>query len=193
MDDEGSGRTMGAQPAALTLEAGRDLGLVREARDGSLDSFEALYRENVSRVYALCLRMCGERGRAEDLTQEVFVRAWTRLASFRGESRFSSWLHRLAVNVVLGDKRSLGRRVEPVRTEASLEEAGDSAPPAEPGRSRDLERAIASLPPGAREVLILHDIEGYRHQEIAAMTGRATGTCKAQLHRARMLLREALK
>jgi RNA polymerase sigma-70 factor (ECF subfamily) len=193
MKDERSGRTMGALPAALALEAGRDLSLVRDARDGSLESFEALYRENVSRVYALCLRMCGERARAEDLTQEVFVRAWTRLGSFRGESRFSSWLHRLAVNVVLGDERSLGRRIEPVSVEADLEEAGEPVPAPEPGRSRDLERAIASLPRGAREVLILHDIEGYRHQEIAEMTGRATGTCKAQLHRARMLLREALK
>jgi RNA polymerase sigma-70 factor (ECF subfamily) len=146
----------------------------------------------VGRVHALCRRLCGDRGRAEDLTQDVFVRAWQRLGTFRGESLFSSWLHRLAVNVVLGEERSRSRRLDlarPAEDIAALELGG---PDPERTGSGDLERAIAALPPGAREVFVLHDVEGYRHEEIAEMTGRSAGTCKAQLHRARSLLREAL-
>lgn len=184
---------IGALPAALTMEPTGEWSLISRARDGDPASFEDLYREHVSRVYALCVRMCGDRGRAEDLTQEVFVRAWRQLGSFRGESKFSSWLHRLAVNVVLGDERHRARRYDPARAtvDLALVERGRSNP--EPGRGRDLEKAIAALPPGAREVLVLHDIEGYRHEEIAGMTGRSAGTCRAQLHRARMFLREALR
>src|SRR5881398_998874 len=139
--------------------------LIQRAQQGDQAAFEALYRAHVGRVYALCLRLTADRARAEELTQDAFVRAWERLASFRGESAFSSWLYRLTVNVVF-----LGQR------------AGQL----------DLERAIAALPPGAREVFVLHDVEGYRHHEIARLNGIAVGTSKAQLFRARRLLREAL-
>lgn len=183
---------MGALAEALSVESGLQSGIVRRAREGDLDAFEALYRENVARIHALCTRMCGDRARAEDLTQEVFVKAWQRLETFRGDSLFSSWLHRLAVNVVLGDERFRSRRIDPARGTNGLEKLEPAGRDPRPERSRDLEEAIASLPPGAREVLVLHDIEGYRHAEIAEMTGRSEGTCKAQLHRARKLLKEAL-
>jgi len=188
----------------VRIEPAQELSLILRVREGDPGSFERLYREHVGRLYALCARMCGDRAHAEDLTQEVFVRAWRQLPSFRGESRFSSWLHRLAVNVVLGDERFRGRRYDLGRANSDLQAAASDG--ADPGRRRglerggsrrvtrqDLETAIAPLPPGAREVLVLHDIEGYRHDEIAEMTGRSPGTCRAQLHRARMLLREALK
>jgi RNA polymerase sigma-70 factor, ECF subfamily len=184
---------MGALPAALTIEPTGEWSLIRRATEGDPGSFEDLYREHAGRVFALCARMCGDRGRAEDLTQEVFVRAWRQLDSFRGESRFSSWLHRLAVNVVLGDERHRVRRIDPARAAVDPSWLDRAASGAGPGRRADLEAAIAALPPGAREVLVLHDIEGYKHEEIAEMTGRSPGTCRAQLHRARRLMREALR
>jgi RNA polymerase sigma-70 factor (ECF subfamily) len=161
-------------------------------------AFEALYREHSGRVYALCLRMSGDPGLAGDLAQESFLHAWQRLGSFRGESLFSTWLHRITVNVVLGEQRSRSRREARVVGDGELAleraERPGRAGVADPsrGRAADLERAIASLPKEARRVLVLHDVEGYRHPEIAAMTGRSVGTCKSQLHRARRLLREAL-
>lgn len=175
---------------AATLGAGESL--VDRAAKGDVDAFEELYRENVGRVYLLCLRMCGDPSRAEELTQEAFVRAWTKLGSFRGASAFSTWLHRVTVNVVLGERRST------VRREARVRPAGDGLPvdlmasEPSPGQALDLERSIAALPEGARRVFVLHDVEGYRHQEIADLTGLAVGTSKAQLHRARKLLRKAL-
>ena len=123
-------------------------------------------------------------------TQDAFVRAWGKLGSFRGEAAFPTWLHRLAVNVVLTDRRSAGRRER--RAEAAAESGPRAQPAPRAGLGVDLERAIARLPPGARAVFVLYDVEGYCHQEIAEMTGIATGTSKAQLHRARRLLREAL-
>jgi RNA polymerase sigma-70 factor (ECF subfamily) len=164
--------------------------LVRRAQDGDESAFEQLYRENVGRVYALCLRLSGDQARAEELTQDVFVRAWEKLSSYRGESAFFSWLYRLAVNVAWGDLRSERRRTTRLVTTAELPERSDDAPP--PGLRLDLERAIATLPPGARTAFVLYDIEGFEHEEIAKMTGWATGTSKAQLHRARRLLRRAL-
>jgi RNA polymerase sigma-70 factor (ECF subfamily) len=167
--------------------------LVRRAQAGDRAAFDALYYRNVERVYAVCLRMSGDAGTAERLTQDAFVRAWQKLGSFRGDSAFSSWLHRLAVNVVLGegrrDRRRLAR-VENVERPEGLEAAADG-PDVEAGM--DLDRAIATLPKGARTVLVLHDIEGYKHEEIAAMLGTAVGTTKAQLHRARRLLRDRLE
>ncbi len=166
--------------------------LVRRAQQGDQAAFHALYRENAGRVHALCLRLTADAAQAEELTQDVFVRAWGRLATFRGDSAFSTWLHRLAVNVVLMDRRAASRRaLRVVATEdpAALERVGHESTP---GLALDLERAIAALPPGAREVFVLHDIEGYRHEEIAELTGIAAGTSKAQLFRARRLLREAL-
>ena len=164
--------------------------LVEQARRRDAKAFEALYRRHVGRVFGLCMRMSADRARAEDLTQEAFVRAWQKLESFRGESRFSTWLHELTVNVVLADVRARSRR--PVFSGGDLDGTDAASPPREPGMHRDLEKAVAGLPPGARAVFILHDVEGHRHDEIAAMAGIAVGTSKAQLHRARRLLREAL-
>ncbi len=165
---------------------------VERAQAGDVDAFEELYRQNVGRIHALCLRMTGNAREAEELTQDAFVRAWEKLGSFHGQSAFSSWLHRLAVNVVLASWRSQGRRRERV---VAIDDVASFQTPAlvsEPRQAIDLERAIAGLPTGARTVFVLYDVEGYRHQEIAEMTGLAVGTCKAQLHRARRLLREAL-
>jgi RNA polymerase sigma-70 factor (ECF subfamily) len=173
-------------------EAEQEWALVERAQRGDLEAFEALYRQSVRRVYAVCVRLAGEPSRAEDLVQEVFVRAWRKLGSFRGESRFSTWLHPLAVNVALGEKRRWGRRElrELPSDDPAVPDRGAS--PTSPGERLDLERAIAKLPNGARSVFVLHDVEGYRHEEIAALTGVTVGTSKAQLHRARRLLRERL-
>ena len=166
--------------------------VVRRAQAGDVAAFEQLYRENLNRVYAVCLRLCADGVKAEELTQDVFVRAWERLKSFEGKSAFSTWLHRLAVNVVLGEKRSESVRVTRIFATDDLEQYDAPSRRSDPGDAMDLERAIAGLPPGARAVFVLHDVEGYRHEEIARMHGTAVGTCKAQLHRARRLLREAL-
>jgi RNA polymerase sigma-70 factor (ECF subfamily) len=173
--------------------------VVRRAQDGDEAAFEGIYRECAGRVYALCLRLTGNAAEAEERTQDVFVRAWQRLGTFRGESAFTSWLHRLAVNVVLAERRATQRReqrVQPVEDPGALERPGRSAAGWEGGgwgEQIDLERAVAALPEGAREVFVLHDIEGYRHDEIAAQAGIAAGTSKAQLFRARRLLREMLE
>jgi len=156
-------------------------------------AFEELYRQHVGRVYALCLRLAGNAAQAQELTQDVFVRAWEKLGSFRGESAFSSWLHRLAVNVVLQDRRATRRRENRVFPTDDLEAHEPASRGHNPGTAMDLEQAIAGLPDGARTIFVLHDIEGYRHEEIAEMTGLASGTSKAQLFRARRLLREALE
>jgi len=169
-----------------------ELRLVRQAQAGDLVAFERLYRENERKVFGLCFRMSSDPALAEELTQEVFVRAWRKLSSFRGESAFSSWLYPLTVNVALSERRSRRRRdARIVATEdpASLERAPRS--PA-PEAGFDLEKAMAALPPGARAVFVLHDVEGRTHEEIAQLLGLAAGTSKAQLHRARRLLREAL-
>ena len=166
---------------------------VRFAQQGDVAAFERLYRENVDRIFALCLRMSGDGARAQELTQDVFVRAWEKLGSFEGKSAFSTWLHRLAVNVVLGNRRAEGIRVGKVFGTDDLEAYETPVRPADPGQALDLERAVAQLPAGARMVFVLHDVEGYKHEEIAEMHGIAVGTCKAQLHRARRLLREALE
>lgn len=168
--------------------------LIRRARAGDAGAFEAIYRAHVGRVYALCLRLAADAGRAEELTQDVFVRAWERLASYRGEAAFSTWLHRLAANLVLDDQRSSRRRdLRMMAGGDEIEDAPCRGTSDGPGDSIDLEHAIAQLPPGARAVFVLHDVEGYQHGEIAEMTGIAAGTSKAQLFRARRLLREALE
>lgn len=177
---------------AQRLEDADQDDLVRLAQAGDRDAFDALYACNVGRVYAVCLRMCGNAGRAEELTQDAFVRAWGKLGSFRGQSAFSSWLHRLTVNVVLEDGRRTSRRNARVSTMPDPAAHGASVYGSDPQVRIDLERAIAALPPGARTVLVLYDIEGYRHEEIAGLMGVAVGTVKAQLHRARRLLREKL-
>lgn len=167
--------------------------LVQRAAAGDVAAFEDIYRANSNRVYLLCLRMSANPALAEELAQEAFVRAWQKLGSFRGTSAFSTWLHRVTVNVVLGNRRSTARR------EARIESAGDrdlnqiEGRNGWPGDALDLERAVMALPDRARTVFVLHDIEGFRHREIADMTGVAVGTSKAQLHRARKILRKALK
>jgi RNA polymerase sigma-70 factor, ECF subfamily len=167
--------------------------LVREAQNGDFLAFERLYRDNERKVFALCLRMSSDAALAEELTQEVFVRAWRKLGTFRGDSAFSSWLYPMSVNVALSERRSRRRRdARIVATEdpAQLEKT-PRAPRPEAGF--DLEKALAALPPGARAVFVLHDVEGRTHEEIAALLNLATGTSKAQLHRARRLLREVLE
>ena len=150
-----------------------------------------LYRENVGRVHALCLRMARDRSEADELTQETFVRVWERLGSFRGDSAFSTWLHRVTVNVVIAGLRSRGRWRDRFAT-VEAEDFGAAVPAFSAGGDLDLERAIARLSPQARMIFLLHDVEGYQHGEIADLTGLAVGTSKAHLHRARRLLREDL-
>ncbi len=166
---------------------------VTRAQAGEVGAFEELYRANAGRIYALCLRMAGDAAEAEELTQEAFVRAWEKLPSFGGRSAFSSWLHRLAVNVVLARWRARGRRRERVVALADVAALESAAAEPRPREAVDLERAIRCLPTGARTVFVLHDVEGYRHREIAELTGLKEGTSKAQLHRARRLLREVLR
>lgn len=167
---------------------------VRRAQQGDQLAFRTLYQEHVGRVYALCLRLSGNPAEAEEHAQDVFVRVWERLGSFRGESALSTWLHRLTVNVVLHARRSAGRRANRVRlAEDPLELDAVPAPgPAGSAQADDLGQAIARLPAGARMVFVLHDVEGYQHDEIAGLLEIAEGTSKAQLFRARRLLREML-
>jgi len=158
-------------------------------------AFRDLYRQHAGRVYALCLRLTGDAGAAAERTQDVFVRVWDRLSTFRGESAFGSWLHRLAVNVVLNERRTSGRRerrVTPVADPGLLERSREGEREPTVVLRMDLEQAIAALPEGAREVFVLYDIEGFGHAEIARLVGIAEGTSKAQLFRARRLLRESL-
>lgn len=172
-----------------------DLGtrMVRRAQPGDADAFEGVYRAHVGRIHALCLRMSGDVQQAESLTQDVFVRAWEKLSSFRGESRFSTWLHRLAINVILQDRRTRGRRQAREQQVEDLERYAVAVTEAMPGTKVDLERAIAGLPKGAREVLVLRDIQGFKYRKIAELTGVSLGTVKAQIHRARNLVQEALE
>lgn len=175
--------------------------LASDAQDGCAASFEQLYRRHVGRVYALCLRMAGNATVAEDMTQEAFVRAWESLASFRGESALGTWLCRIAINVVLMRRRKEMRRAAWEVGTADFDPGSEieRASPVRgsdeigPGLRMDLEEAIAALPEGARTVFVLHDVEGYRHQEIAEQIGIALGTSKAHLHRARRLLREMMR
>ena len=170
------------------IEPGDDVAL---AAGGDVRAFERLYRANLPKVHSLVRRMTGGRD-ADELTQDVFVRVWQKLGSFRGDSAFGTWLYRLAVNVV----------IERFRTESTRRQrhyAGEeifASLPAAPLRSADLamdfEAALAKLPDGAREIFVLHDVEGHKHHEIATMLDISAGTSKAQLHRARMILRKHL-
>ena len=165
--------------------------LVRRASAGEVGAFEQLYRRHAGRVHGAVWRLSGMNpSRAEDLTQEAFVRAWQKLDSFRFESAFSTWLHRLAVNVALMDLRK--RNPEESADDATLEAATEPVAAFCAGERADLEQAIAKLPPRARAVLVLHDIEGWKHEEISRELGMAVGSSKAQLHRARRLLKRML-
>ncbi len=175
-----------------------DVDLVDAARAGGRAAFEQLYHRHVGRVYALCLRLLADRDRAEQLTQDAFVQAWQKLPGFRGDAAFTTWLHRVTVNVVLDERRANARRwkheteLDPVEQQDKVAELRPSSP-ARVGDRLDLERAIAGLPAGARTVFVLHEVEGYRVREVADLLAVAEGTVKAQLFRARRLLREALQ
>ena len=174
---------------------------ISRAQKGDATAFEALYALHKRRVYSLCLRMVSNVAEAEDLTQEAFLQLYRKIATFRGESAFSTWLHRLAVNVVLMHLRrkglnevSLDEQMEPQQEDGPKRDIG--APDNVLSGSIDrvnIERAIESLPPGYRIIFVLHDVEGYEHNEIAEMMGCSIGNSKSQLHKARMKLREMLK
>jgi len=176
--------------AAGTIDAAAEpVDLIAAAAGGDLSAFERLYRQFSPRVYGLCLRLTGQREAAEDCTQDSFVAAWRALAGFQGRSRFSTWLHRIAVHTVLARRRGLRVEYEIAESALGLPEVADPGSGAPP---LDLERAIAQLPEGARHVLVLVGIYGFSHAEAAQVLGVAEGTCKAQLHRARGLLAAAL-
>lgn len=174
-----------------------DYELAQAAARGDSEAFEQIYRRHFRRVYAVCLRMLGNPSQAEDLTQDVFVHLYRTIGSFRGESAFSTWLHRMAVNQVLMYFRKASTRSE--------QTTGEGETPVQivrgtenPDRMRvidriALENAIQKLPPGYRTAFVLHDIEGHEHDEIARMTGISVGTSKSQLHKARLKLRNLLR
>jgi RNA polymerase sigma-70 factor (ECF subfamily) len=163
---------------------------VRAAGAGDVAAFERLYRAHVNRVFALCLRLVADRPRAEHLTQDAFVRAWERISTFRGDAPFGAWMREVTLNVVFADKRATSRRLARVTPDDDQVSSAAATPYA--GERLDLERAIAALPDGARTVFVLHDVEGYGHEEIARLLGVAEGTSKAHLHKARTKLKEAL-
>jgi RNA polymerase sigma-70 factor (ECF subfamily) len=168
-----------------------EVALVQRSCAGDARAFERLYREHVGRVYGLCLRMTRDAHLAEDCTQETFVNAWRALSQFETRSSLSTWLHRIAVNVSLAKRR----KASPVEPSPADEEEGSAATQwtlETPVEVSEIEAAIGALPDGARDALVLHALYGYSHGEAAQMLGVAEGTCKAQLHRARRLLRERL-
>ncbi len=167
--------------------------LLARAASGEVKAFELLYRQHVGKVYAVCLRMIADQRKAEELTQEVFVQAWEKLQSFRGDSLFSTWLHRIAINLTLTAIRSDKRYNARVESTDDIEYFDSVDEQISPEMAIDIEDAIAQLPPGARAIFVLHDIEGYRHEEIAEQLGVVIGTSKAQLHRARTMLRKMIE
>ncbi len=166
-----------------------EAGLIQRARSADTRAFERIYREHSGRVYGLCLRMTRDAHLAEDCVQETFINAWRALARFETRSSLGTWLHRIAVNVCLG-KRRKGAPAEPLPQDDESE-MGDWTLET-PVEVREIEAAIDALPDGARDALVLHALYGYSHEESAQMLGLAEGTCKAQLHRARRLLRDRL-
>jgi RNA polymerase sigma-70 factor (ECF subfamily) len=176
------------QPSAPSAD--RDAMDVARAARGDVQAFERLYRTHIPRVHGIVRRMAGGRD-VDQLAQDVFVRAWQKLGTFRGESAFTTWLHRLTVNVVLERFRSGStERSRRVDSESVFETARST--PSRPDLSMDFEAALEKLPDGAREIFVLHDVEGYKHHEIGTLLGISPGTSKAQLHRARMMLRKHL-
>lgn len=179
-----------------STEATSDMELARAAASGDSAAFEMLYKQHNRRVYSLCLRMLGNATQAEDLTQEVFLQLYRKIGSFRGDSAFTTWLHRLTVNQVLMHFRKRGVKLEHTTEEGDFSQVIDT--PLQSTRRISivdklaLEKAISELPPGYRTVFVLHDVEGYEHEEIAKQLGVSVGTSKSQLHKARMRLREFL-
>ena len=173
---------------------------IERAKQGDAEAFETLYDLHRRRVYSLCLRMTANTAEAKDLTQEAFLQLFRKIGTFRGESAFSTWLHRMAVNVVLMRLRKKGLPLVPLEDTVETEEEGPKkelgAPDAVLAGSVDrmeLQRAVEALPPGYRSIFVLHDVEGYEHNEIANLVGCSIGNSKSQLHKARMKLRELLK
>ncbi|MBV8891957.1 MAG: RNA polymerase sigma factor [Acidobacteria bacterium] len=173
---------------------------IERAKLGDAEAFETLYNLHKRRVYSLCLRMTANAAEAEDLTQEAFMQLFRKIATFRGESAFSTWLHRMAVNVVLMQLRKKGLALVPLEDDIESEEetpkkdfgAQDLTLEGSIDRLR-LQNAIGKLPPGYRTIFVLHDVEGYEHNEIAEMVGCSIGNSKSQLHKARMKLRDLLR
>jgi RNA polymerase sigma-70 factor, ECF subfamily len=187
-------RSEGSELAAANVkEVAKDelQDYVASAAAGDVRAFEHLYRTHLPRVHSLVRRMSGGRD-ADELTQDVFVRVWLKLGSFRGDSAFGTWLHRLAVNVVIERFRQDTTRRQRMHDGEEIFETL-SAPVRSRDFSMDFEAALLSLPDGAREIFVLHDVEGYKHHEIGTLLGISSGTSKAQLHRARMMLRKYLK
>ncbi len=184
------GQLEGRVVALAADRAGDEQRWVRRARQADASAFEKLYRANVDRVYGLCLRMTGNVGEAEDCVQEAFIQAWNKLDRFRGDSSFGTWMHRIAVNVVLGRMRKSKREQDRIRAVSHV--APPAATIADDGELSDLEQAINELPSGARHVFVLHAVYGYSHGETGDMLGIAEGTSKAQLSRARRLLAQQL-
>jgi RNA polymerase sigma-70 factor (ECF subfamily) len=169
---------------------GEDAEDVARARQGDEAAFERLYRRHVARIHALAQRMIGP-DRAAEVTQDAFVRAWEKLGSFRGEAQFGTWLYRLAINLMLSKRAQFAK----IKAREQSDEDAMERFPARAGESEfslDFETAMRRLPEGARQIFVLHDVEGYKHEEIATMLEVTAGTSKAQLHRARMLLRRVL-
>jgi RNA polymerase sigma-70 factor (ECF subfamily) len=189
-------RTSGARRISLQSErhgpmtSRSEIADAAAAADGDTRAFERLYEAHVARIHSLVRRML-DADVVDDVTQDVFIRAWNKLGSFRGEAAFGTWLHRLAINVILARRKQLGRQRERF---AAGDEAVDrrAAVRETPGLAMDFEAAIGRLPPRAKEVFVLHDVEGYKHHEIAEMLKISDGTSKSQLHRARMFLRRYL-
>ncbi len=174
-----------------------ELGLIDEqdwverAQQADTAAFESLYRLHVDRVYGLCLRMTGNPSEAEDCTQEAFIQAWNKLSKFRGDSAFSTWMHRIAVNSVLGRIRKARRELDKMQAVTDISPAPETV--GDSGNFEDLQNAVDDLPDGARHVFVLHAVYGYSHDETGNMLGIAAGTSKAQLHRAKRLLASNLK
>jgi RNA polymerase sigma-70 factor (ECF subfamily) len=190
MDDTGRGVT-NLNPKRDVLPAENDAVDAVLAAAGDSHAFERLYRRHLGRIHSLARRMINPE-EADDATQAVFIRAWEKLGTFRGEAAFGTWLHRLAINVMLARRTTIGtERGRFSEAEGVVERM--TGRPSQKDLSMDFEEAIERLPNGAREVFVLHDVEGYKHEEIAGMLGIVTGTSKAQLHRARMALRGYLE
>jgi RNA polymerase sigma-70 factor (ECF subfamily) len=184
--------TVTAEPS----QASSDLELARAAAAGDATAFERLYEQHNKRVYSLCFRMLGDASQAEDLTQEVFLQVFKKIGSFRGDSAFTTWLHRLTVNQVLMHFRKRGVKLEHTSDEGDFTNVVET--PLQSTRRISmvdrlaLEKAISELPPGYRTVFVLHDVQGYEHEEISGLLDVSIGTSKSQLHKARMRLRELL-
>lgn len=184
-------RAITHEAVPVTDFSGGDAALVARAQRGDSAAFEALYRAHVDKVYGLCLRMTGNVAEAEDCSQDAFIQAWSKLDKFRGESAFGTWMHRVAVNTVLGRMRKSKREHDRIQAVSDMTSAPESI--GDSSSIQELEEAMNNLPKGARHVFVLHAVYGYSHDETGSMLGIAAGTSKAQLHRAKRLLAQQLE